>query len=461
MADVKVVCGYPFGNIHPNFHHSLLRLKDYDWMTNGYLARPDWLCAAGTTNVTRGRNHIVRTFLEQTDADWLWFVDTDQVFAPDILERLIESADPVERPIVSALIMAQRESGIGPACAIPGDDFEFFIPSEIPSDRYWACLPGTGCTIIHRTVLEAIGERYKTKFFAWFADPDYINPHTGQPDTLGEDYTFMLRAIEAGFTPLIDTTIEAGHDKSRTLTSADFTGRRPLPDPQTFAVIPVKDNLVQTKHLVRTLAEQGGCDGIFIYDNGSNSTTRGWLESQTFAEVFDASGWGIHEMWNAGVEESLRRARVVNVALLNNDLDPGPGMIQGLAAALRSDDALVAVCPNYDGRDLEGLQPCESLCGERYDGTGGFAGFAFMVKGEWFQAGYRFPTWAKWWFGDNHFLSCVVSAGGVAAIVGDVTVEHVNGGGQTGDWYGDPEMQAQLAADEAAFRQWALEAAKA
>lgn len=461
MTDpVKVVCGYPYGNIHPNFHHSLLRLKDYDWMTSGHLARPDWLCAAGTTNITRGRNEIVRTFLKHTDAEWLWFVDTDQVFTPDILERLIASADPVERPIVSALIMAQREHGVSPACSIPGPDHDFFVPTEIPADRYWACLPGTGCVVIHRSVLEAIGEKYKTKYFTWFADPDYINPTTGEPDTLGEDYTFMLRALEVGATPVIDTTIEAGHDKNVTLTTADFRGRRHLPPPKNYAVIPVKDQLGMTQHLVRSLAEQGDVDGIFIFDNGSNSTTRNWLQTQTFAEVFDAKDLGIHQMWNLGIEEALRRAPVSNIALLNNDLDPGPGMLANMAATLRADPMLVTVCPNYDGRTIEdAYEATQTLCGEKYDGTGGFAGFAFMVKSEWFSNGYRFPEFCKWWFGDNHFLSCVLSAGGVAGICRDATVEHVNGGGQTGDWYGSPEMQAQLAADEAAFRQWALEQA--
>jgi ABC-type polar amino acid transport system ATPase subunit len=60
----------------------------------------------GSTHVMMGRNIICHRFLKESTADWLVFIDTDQEFPPNILERLIESADPDERPIVSALIMA-------------------------------------------------------------------------------------------------------------------------------------------------------------------------------------------------------------------------------------------------------------------------------------------------------------------------------------------------------------------
>lgn len=455
-ASTRVVLGYPFGQIEPAFHHSLLRLKDFDlYYGGGYLAYSEgWIIAAGTTNITRGRNSIVKTFLEQTDADWLWFCDTDQTLEPDTLEKLMASADAVERPIVSALIMANREIGIGPACVIPDEQGNTRVPNVIPDDRWWACLPGTGCVVIHRSVLEKVGELNPDKFYRWFVDPDFIHPVTGEPDTIGEDYAFMLRAIQAGFTPLIDTTIHVGHVKKKVLTPLDYGGYHY--EDKTFVVIPAKDNLKLTQQCVRELHEQGGYESIFIFDNGSNSTTKGWLNTQTYAEVLDAEGLGIHEMWNQGVTLALSRWPRCNLLFLNNDTVPGPDMVANLRAALRADEnrGYVALSPNYDGRQLEGVEETSDICGEVYDGTGGWAGFAFMVKGEWFQHGYRFPEFCKWWYGDNHFQVSVRAAGGKIGITGNATVEHVGGGGQTGKWRTNAEIHDQLAKDRAAFTKW-------
>ncbi|HEX3087324.1 MAG TPA: hypothetical protein VHQ23_01630, partial [Ilumatobacteraceae bacterium] len=61
---------------------------------------------------------IVRQFLAHPDKpDWLWMVDTDATFAPDTLDRLLASADPVTRPIVGALAF-----GVRPAKDAKGHD---------------------------------------------------------------------------------------------------------------------------------------------------------------------------------------------------------------------------------------------------------------------------------------------------------------------------------------------------
>jgi len=196
-----------------------------------------------------------------------------------------------------------------------------------------------------------------------------------------------------------------------------------------------------------------GC-GIVIIDNGSGKKTRNWLESQTKADVLDGTGMGIHEMWNLGAEYALSMSPAgCDVAFLNNDLILGDDMLAKLQTALRENDGLAMVSPNYDRRPDDfgdGVEYRTDICADRYDGTGGLAGFAFMVAGELFNGGYRFPTECKWWFGDNDILLAVMASGLTAGIVLDATVEHIDGGGATGDW-SDPEMQKQLVADKAAF----------
>lgn len=463
----RVAVGLVYGGIEPDFMFSLLALKDWDTRHRGLLDHPGWLIANGGTNLPQQRNNVVRAFLE-TDAEWLWFVDTDQRFRFDILDQLMDSADPKERPIMSALVMAEKfnpRHRIVPAC-MGFESIDPPIPREyatIPAEQHWQVgAIGSGCVVIHRTVFEKMHAANPTDAQPWFkyVQWDHDDDKTGKTvhDIMGEDYVFSLRAQAIGFPVYVDTTIEAGHIKKRTLTSKDFW---PSVPPQhipvkNFIVIPIKDNLKDTRNLVTALAEQGQHHGILIIDNGSNPETRKWLDRQTYAKVARMDDAGIHQMWNAGIEWATAQHPRFNLAILNNDLKIGDNFIDGLAEALRTDDQLVAVCPNYDSREMgQPLEQLNGICADRYDGTGGLAGFAFMVKSEWFAQGWRFPEDCRWWFGDNDFTLSVDLAGGWYAMVRDVTVEHLDGGGKTGKW-DDPAIQPQLVADKAAFtRRWA------
>jgi len=180
---------------------------------------------------------------------------------------------------------------------------------------------------------------------------------------------------------------------------------------------------------------------------------------------------GIHQMWNDGVRRSLAHAQApCNVAILNNDLILGDGFLTGLAAGLRSDPRCLVVCPNYDMRPTDQpLVPLSGICAGRYDGTGGLAGFAYMVRGEMFARGFpQFDEDLDWFFGDNELVMNVARSGGVALMVTGTTVEHVDGGGQTttdgagathgGDWLESlsPKMRAAYEKDHARFvSKWA------
>lgn len=459
-----VTIAYPYGQIDPAFHHSLLQLVTYE-KDSGRLDHPGWLIAVQTTNIAHARNVIVEAFLG-TDADWLWFVDTDQVFNPNILERMVESADPVERPILSALVMSQRAGRVVPACGLWDPNLrDFVLPEMIPTVQHWPVgTTGTGCVLIHRSVLEAMRDEYSDDAFVWFKYAQH--DRNGQPDMMGEDYVFSLRALRLGFGSTVDTSIEAGHVKQRTLTSADFWAQvPPAQRPRgTFAVVPVKDKFALTSGIVEQLREQA-VDQIIVVDNGSGKKTRNWLDSQPDVLVLDAPDAGIHEMWNMGAVKALVSSPAgCDVFFVNNDVELGEGCVGILSEALRDNPDLVVVCPNYDERigasnhswfasaDFprpEKIEYRTDICADRYDGTGGIAGFAFMVRGEFLHR-YRFPEDCKWWFGDNDLLLTVQASGFKSAIVLDASCVHLDGGGKTGNWE-DPAMQAQLTADRDAF----------
>lgn len=443
----KVMVGVPFGGgFDPQFDVSLHRLRDYDRLIGGrYLDHKDWLVTCGGTSIVFNRNEIVRQFLK-TDCEWLWFVDTDETFDPDIVEKLIKSADPTDKPIISGLVMAYRPESklpVTPACNLLDGDRPV-APPFIPADNPWKVAGvGAGCLFVHRSVYEKIQADGPESHTPWFQNAPWTRTNddgTTQPDTMGEDYVFSLRAIHAGYDLYVDTDIRCGHRKVYEFTVRDFWTQLPPEaiEPRTYVIIPVKDETpkqtAMTKALLKQLNEQGGYHGIFVLDNGSGKETRRFLDRQTVAEVLPMPGVGIHTMWNTGALASLVRWPRCNLVFLNNDLKLGDNFLSTLTSELRSREDLVALSPNYDGRTLDGIEDQKTICGNKYDGTGGVPGFAFAVKSELFDTGYRFPDECMWWFGDNDLLQYILAGGGAWGITPSTTVEHLNGGGQTGDW---------------------------
>jgi hypothetical protein len=101
----RVVVGYcKPGTVHAAFHESLLNLMVYDAATDRrIIAGGGRIAVQSSANISGARNQIVKQFLDESDADWLWMLDTDMTFAPETLERLLEHADVEKAPIVGGL----------------------------------------------------------------------------------------------------------------------------------------------------------------------------------------------------------------------------------------------------------------------------------------------------------------------------------------------------------------------
>lgn len=217
-----------------------------------------------------------------------------------------------------------------------------------------------------------------------------------------------------------------------------------------YAAVPVKDKLHYTKGIVEQLSGQRGVASIIVLDNGSTGETADYLKSQTAADVIDMPDVGIHHMWNEAIRVALSEGAEA-VALLNNDLELGPEALFHCERALKYNPDVAVVCPVYDGRVIGEVQRVTEICAGRYDGTGGLAGFAMVIRCSWLsRTGYRFPEDLKWWYGDNDLVLEVYRSGHTAAIAGRATCLHLDGGGKTGDWM-SPEMQAATEADRQVF----------
>lgn len=486
---VCVAYCHPVGEVGARFHTSLLDLVVRDHATSGHVRAH--LPLSSGANIVTARNKVVREFLTKTDCEWLWWLDADMTFQPDALDRLLASADPKERPIMGGLCFALLK---GEAQEIVPTLYGYTQAQQLvryngfPEDQVVQVVgTGSACILIHRSVFEGIvsktwDEAREAKFVAevgresgrlgtllfpppwpWYQE-DITGTNWG--DSRSEDLTFCLRAYECGFPVHVDTSVEIGHVKPVVIDKEAFYRHLPpaeAPAP-TFVTIPVKGNHHFTTAILSQLLEQRGYDKVFVYDNGSDTDPYVVpFAPDDNIEVIPAAGKSIHQMWNMGIRQSLATSQRCNIAILNNDLEIGPDFLSLLAQGLRAHPNIAAVSPNYDGRDFpEKVQAVKGIAAGREDGTGGLAGFAFMVRGEVFTAGCpMFDERLKLWYGDNLFTADLDASGATYGIVKEARCVHIGGGSNTsGDGEGKrlrDEWQSVVAKDREVFQQILIE----
>lgn len=180
---------------------------------------------AGTMGVAGARNKIVVTFLESTTAPWLWMVDTDMGFAPDTVSRLVDAADPQERPVVGGLCFSlRRESGAQHYASrstiiptlynydeTPDGEAGFRPVLDYPRGQLvQVSATGAACLLMHRSALQAIRDRHGD---AWFDPVTHRTGDLGKPRTFSEDLSFCVRLAGLGIPLHVHTGVTTTHDK--------------------------------------------------------------------------------------------------------------------------------------------------------------------------------------------------------------------------------------------------------
>ncbi len=470
--DQKVAVAYPHpADLPSKFHTSILRLLMFD----AYGAElPDGRKVGGRARVgagghfsvlsgaqiTKTRNRITRTFLElEHRPEWLLMIDADMTFDPDLVERLIQAAHPVERPIVGGLCFAymrDNDRKFWPTLYawIPGTE-RLRRLTQYPSDTLIpVAATGAACLLVHRTVFEEIAKRWPPPW-PWFAEtPFYEKGDDGETlwetgDAYSEDITFCLRAQAAGFPIYVHTGIRVGHVKEFVADEAAFIEESErlrqacVPALPTYVVVASKARTEMLATLRAQLEDQ--VDEIFVFDNGYDEPPPG-------AEP--AHGWPLHAMWNRGLDLAAEKAGggPHNVLIVNDDVEVPNELCAQLEAALRSHDYHWAAYPNW--RDLD-LEPGEVVRTES-SGLAGqtLSGWCFMLRGE---AGLRFDEQFQWWYGDSDLERQIRAAGKHVVCAGGCHARHLDPLRSTLD---DPERLAQAEADEKLFAdKWGLDPA--
>lgn len=262
----KVCIGVPHLNDGGwNFIESTLRMIAYDKQHGDHLMHNSGLMNAGalaavwgrSMELSHARNTATAAFLA-SDADWLLWIDTDIGFEPDALEKLLDAADPQERPIVGGLCFIEGDyshdlhgglrsslaptlydwAWVEPRSGMPGA-YKMITRTEWSDDKVTR-VGATGCGLLltHRSVYERIAEWTATQgpdvppqiWFERIPGPD--------GERCGEDVSFCLRAHQIGVPILVHTGVTTTHQKSVWYGPADYRMKPFTPPPANILPLP-------------------------------------------------------------------------------------------------------------------------------------------------------------------------------------------------------------------------------
>ncbi len=218
-------------SVSHSWHNSLMNMVAYDKSIGMNLigSAPYQVNCSGPHGLVEGRNLAAKHFLEETEHEWLFWIDTDMGFEPDSLDRLMTVADQDERPVVGGLCFALKQltpdgtSGwrTGPAPTLFGlaknkqGTIGFFSRSVYPRDSV-VQVAGTGSAfiLIHRSVLEQVRDKHGE---AWY---DLISYEDGK--TISEDLSFCWRVGDLGRSIWVHTGVKTTHHKTIWVGEEDY-----------------------------------------------------------------------------------------------------------------------------------------------------------------------------------------------------------------------------------------------
>lgn len=203
----------------------------------------------GTGGIVAGRNRVAADFLDNTDGEWLWFIDSDMGFAPDTVDRLVQHADQYTRPVIGGLCFKLTRQARGDFHAerylIQPTLYEYVeLDTEVgfrplmgyPRDRP-VQVAGTGaaCLLIHRRALTLMRERFGDVWFDPITHPTGLK---GGPRTFSEDLSFCVRLQAMDLPVYVHTGVKTCHDKGGVFLDEDAFDRQQAAHTTTTAAAP-------------------------------------------------------------------------------------------------------------------------------------------------------------------------------------------------------------------------------
>lgn len=224
QAVLAVTLCPPDGQNATSYTDSILRSVSYDAINAGVLIRGGgpMLLPASPNTLAEQRNRAAAFLLDESEAEWLLFIDSDMGFDEDAVYRLLDAADPDERPVVGALCFGLKKTKTDqrggwvtqPFPTIydwkPNDkgDFGFCLRFDYtPNCVTRVAATGAAFLLVHRTALEKV--RAECGGDVWF-DRARMRPDEG---LMGEDIAFCARLNRCGIPVFVHTGVSTTHLK--------------------------------------------------------------------------------------------------------------------------------------------------------------------------------------------------------------------------------------------------------
>lgn len=161
--------------------------------------------------VYNARNNLARQAIKE-EADWVLWLDSDMVFAPDTLQRMLKVCTENDIDFLTALCF-RRKPPYTPCLFDRLEKVEkgasYTALLSVPEGRFKVGGCGFAGVLMSLDVLISVGARFNGRLF----DPI---------DGFGEDVSFCWRARQCGYDIWCDSDIEFGHVGSCVVTRGYF-----------------------------------------------------------------------------------------------------------------------------------------------------------------------------------------------------------------------------------------------
>lgn len=190
----------------------------------------DFIQVGNIGQTTRNRNLVVKNFMEKSNADWLFMIDSDERLELETWRRFLETADFPHRKVVSGLVFADYEDENGNKSPVPTiyaqTDTGLQAIHGFPQDQILEVdAVGTGALMVHRSVLKLIQDNateHQGKDWAWFIEGAIGGLY------YGEDILFSRKLKSLGVKIFAHTGAICAHYKHYWLTEQHHAHLREL-----------------------------------------------------------------------------------------------------------------------------------------------------------------------------------------------------------------------------------------
>ena len=292
MASDSVTLAYLHQDEVPHsWHHSVTNLLMFDASTQQRVIRGGYIAFSSGIDVARSRNLVAQQFLDEKQADWLFWTDSDMGFTHDALERLLAVADPVERPIVGGLCFGWKDVGPDGLSGMVRKPFTTMFRYNKRDDGAEAFSPiwhypvhelvpvdatGSAFLVIHRSVLETMRTQHGDEWYRPIPNP------TMPGSTFGEDVSFCIRAKAAGFPIYVHTGIRTNHHKQIHVNEGVYWSQVDAPSATepVSVIVPVIDRPRNAEPFMRSLrASTGLAYAIAVCEADDIESQDAWLKA--------------------------------------------------------------------------------------------------------------------------------------------------------------------------------------